>query len=787
MSEALMGRELTPEGFIPYLRYLDETTIVLRSGALMTMLVLKGASFETADVRDLNALHRQLNILYRNISDERLGLWTHIIRRRATEYPEGTFSSAFAGDLDAKYRARMVSAELYQNDLYLSLVWVPGSGAADKAGAFFAKLKKARATSAEVDPESVKQLKDKVSEVVHGLGAYAPRVLGLVSRDGLVFAEPSEVLHRLVGGRREPVPLTDGPISSTIYSDRIIIGRETIEHRYESASLFSGIFAFKEYPAVTRPGMLNGILTAPFPCTLTQSFRFIAKAAAKEIMGRKQNQMIASGDLAASQVVELDDALDDLESNRFVMGEHHASLMVTAGSIKDLTDAMSKARAYLTSGGAVVVREELGLTAAWLAQLPGNFSHRVRSATIQSKNFAALSPFHGYPTGQWEGNAWGPAVALLKTASGSPYAFNFHHGDLGNTFVCGPSGSGKTVIVNFLLAQLQKHDPDIVFFDKDRGAELFVRAAGGTYLALRNGRPTGCAPLQGLEFTPANTVFLAQWVAQLVATDRPLSAVERAEIAFAVDAVGALPRHQRTIGALRGFVNGIQAESLAARLARWEAGGPLGWVFDNPSDAIGADAKFLGYDMTEFLDNPEVRTPLMAYLFHRVEQRIDGRRIIIVIDEFWKALADEGFRDLAQNKLKTIRKQNGLMLFATQSPRDAIVSPIAHTIIEQCPTQIFMPNGRGDRKDYVDGFKLTEREFELIGRELSNESRRFLVKQGHQSVVAELNLSGFDDELAVLSGRTSNVVLLENILADLREGAGPDEWLGEFHKQRKAG
>jgi type IV secretion system protein VirB4 len=138
---------------------------------------------------------------------------------------------------------------------------------------------------------------------------------------------------------------------------------------------------------------------------------------------------------------------------------------------------------------------------------------------------------------------------------------------------------------------------------------------------------------------------------------------------------------------------------------------------------------------------------------------------------------------LAQNKLKTIRKQNGFMLFATQSPRDAILSPIAHTIIEQCPTQIFMPNPRGTREDYVDGFKLTEREFELIAADMTNESRRFLVKQGHNSVLAELNLSGFDDELAVLSGRTATVEVLDRVRAMV--GDDPDVWLPVFHKERR--
>ncbi|NKF33939.1 transporter, partial [Pseudomonas sp. BGM005] len=85
-------------------------------------------------------------------------------------------------------------------------------------------------------------------------------------------------------------------------------------------------FGLKEYPATTRSGMLDGILTAPFELILTQSFAFTSKADARTIMGRKQNQMVSAGDKAASQIEELGDAMDDLESNRFVLGEHHLAL-----------------------------------------------------------------------------------------------------------------------------------------------------------------------------------------------------------------------------------------------------------------------------------------------------------------------------------------------------------------------------------------------------------------------------------------------------------------------------
>ncbi len=548
-ASLLKSRELDPETFIPYIRHVDETVIALDSRALMVMISIEGVSFETADSLDLNGLYRDLNTLYRNISDERLAIWTHIIRRRDDTYPDGEFSNPFSASLNGKYRERMVREDLFRNDLYLSLLWYPNRDPAERFASLLVRLRKARNTASELDADGVKHLRDKLADLMAGLQRFAPRVLSICDEKGILFSEPSEVLHQIIGGRRERIPLTQGRISAAIYSDRVIFGRETVEIRHEGASRFAGMFGFKEYPARTRSGMLDGILSVPFELILTQSFAFTSKTDARSIMGRKQNQMVSAGDKAASQIEELDAAMDELESNRFVLGEHHLTLGVFASTVKELTDNLAKARSHLTSGGAVVAREDLGLEAAWWAQLPGNFRYRARSGAITSRNFAALSPFHAYPSGKKDGNEWGPAVAMLKTASGAPFYFNFHCGDLGNTFVCGPSGAGKTVLVNFMLSQLEKHDPHMVFFDKDRGSDLFVRAAGGIYLPLRNGEPTRCAPLKALELTPANKVFLARFIGKLVSsTARDLSAREADEIALAIEGLVDLPRDSARSG-----------------------------------------------------------------------------------------------------------------------------------------------------------------------------------------------------------------------------------------------
>ena len=173
----------------------------------------------------------------------------------------------------------------------------------------------------------------------------------------------------------------------------------------------------------------------------------------------------------------------------------------------------------------------------------------------------------------------------------------------------------------------------------------------------------------------------------------------------------------------------------------------------------------------------------MLYLLHRIGERADGRRLVLDIDEFWKALGDPAFTGLARDGLKTWRKQNAVMIFGTQSPSDALASPIAPAILEQCATKIFLPNPHGQARDYIDGFGLTQKEFRLIREELAPESRRFLIRQGHASVVVELDLGGLDDALAVLSGRAGTVALLDRLRAE--HGDAWPQWRDAFHQQKR--
>lgn len=792
--------------FIPYSTHVTREIVKLVSGDYIATIRLQGAAHESADIRDINSWHEQLNGFMRNIASPNVGLWSHVIRREYGEFPGGEFAPGFCRDFNDKYRARMADEKMLINELYITLVYRPQPIKAAKfLDLFGGKSDKDRQ---EQQQDEIEGVKDLIGVALSALDRYEPEVLTCYDHKGVIFSETLEFLAFLINGEWQRFPLPRAEIKDVLATARPFFGKGGLMSlKGPTRTQYAGIVTIQEYPTPTYPGLMNDLLGMPFEFVMSQSFTFLSKPVAVGRMRRQQSRLVAAGDVAVSQVDAIDDALDDLTSNRFVMGAHSLSVVVRADDQKQLNDYISEAGAAFSDSGMKWAREEAAMAGAFWAQLPGNFEYRVRVGDITSRNFAGFSSLHNFPIGHIHGNQWGDAVTMFKTTSGAPFYFNFHkgeegsdakraakldpnHKDLANTVVIGKSGTGKTVLEMVLLAQAQKfNQPEngkvltCVIFDKDLGAAVGVRAMGGRYYPLKNGTPSGFNPFR-MAPTANNLTFLETLVKQLVKHDGlPITPVQERELSEAIKGVMNAAEHKRRLGAVLEFLDPTDENGLHIRLARWCRGGPLAWLFDNLEDTLRLDdCTMVGFDVTEFLDNDETRTPTIMYLFHRIESLIDGRRIPIFMDEFWKLLDDEAFQDLAQNKLVTIRKQDGFLVMFTQSPKQVLKSPIAYAIIGQTATKIFLPNPEADYDDYVNGFKLTQREFEIV-RGLGEKSRRFLIKQGQNSVVAELNLRGFDDELAVLSGNTATSLLAEKLVAEL--GDDPAVWLPEFHRIRK--
>jgi type IV secretion system protein VirB4 len=761
--EAPVGRHL------PYARHVDDHTIETRDGLLLQVLHLDGLLFETADTEEINYRKRLRDAMLQSIGSSRFAIYHHIVRREVEVELAAEFPDAFSTRLDEAWRTRLAHKKLYVNDIFLTLIRRPLQGR-------IGMLDRLRGTSTvSTAANELRQLESARDALLAALGSYRPRLLGTYQTPQGVCSEPLEFISTLLNGEMRPVLLPMQDLGAYLPYRRISFGQETVELGATGTTPrgFVGMISIKDYPGQTAPGMLDELLRLPFELTVAQSFGFVDRQAALSRMNLALRRMRSAEDEAVSLRAELSNAKDDVAGGRAGFGEHHMTIAVRGRSPAEVDEGAAEIQASLADMGIIAVREDIAIEPAFWAQFPANFKYIARRGLVSTANFAAFASNHNLAQGTAAGNHWGPAVTLLETTAAGPYYFNFHHGDLGNFTVIGPSGSGKTVVLNFLLAQARKFAPRIIFFDKDRGAELFLRAIGGRYDLLRPGTASGLNPLQ-LDDTPANRHFLIDWIA-LIAGGADIE--ETARIKDAIDANFDQPHEQRRLRYLAELFRGghrPHAADLWSRLSPWWGEGERAWLFDNPRDETDLAAHTVGFDMTQILDDPAMRTPTMMYLFHRVEERLDGTPAIIVVDEGWKALDDDVFVRRIKDWEKTIRKRNGIVGFATQSAQDALESRIASAIIEQAATQVFMANPKARAEDYIGGFGLTEHEFGLV-RSLPDDAHCFLVKHGNESVVARLNLSGERELLTILSGRERTVRLLDEIRE--QTGDDPAEWL----------
>jgi type IV secretion system protein VirB4 len=808
-----LHREISAAERIPYVAHVAPSMVRTAFGDYVQAFRLGGASFESSDDDELNNWHERLNVLWRNIASPNVALWTHVIRHRAridaaaAAAAHGSRAQVFADGLHDKYSHRLADETLMLNEVYLAIVYRPTAGVATSLAS--KALARAQRAGSKMLLNDALDACEKLSQtLLASLARYDPEPLGVYRAGDVPCSSLLEYFGLLVNGEWQRIPLPFGPVNRALATSRLLFGTETIEYRPPCGTRVAGVLGIKEYPTPSAVGMYNRLLAMPFAFVATQSFSFLAKSSGQALLQRQFNRMLNAGDFAVTQAAELKDALDALTSNDFVMGDHHYSLQVIAdvldstisggARLKALNDAIALARSCLADTGMLVAREDLALEAAFWAQLPGNFPFRPRKAPITSRNFAAMAPFHNYPVGRAHGNHWGDALSMFVTSAHSPYYFSLHASDpvdpdggsrkdTGHTLICGPTGSGKTVFIGFLIAMLSRQGATQVIFDKDCGLEILVRALAGDYLPLKNGIPTGFNPLQ-LPATPPNIEFLKVWLRELARGESGSAPESRAvrqaaDLDQALRGTLALEPAARRLSRLVEFLDPTDPEGLHARLARWceSHRGDYAWVFDNACDSVVArlsGAALIGFDVTEFLDHSLTRAPITLYLFHLVRQLLDGRRFVCWMDEFWRLLADRAFENFAKDGPKTWRKLNAVMCLATQSPSDVLDSPISRTLVEQTPTKVFFPNADADLAEYTQGFGLTQREFRLIKEQLEPGSRMFLIKQAHHSVVCQLDLKGFDAELAVISGRAHQVQRMQRIIS--ASGTDPEVWLPQF-------
>ncbi|WPY00512.1 Type IV secretion system protein VirB4 [Candidatus Trichorickettsia mobilis] len=793
-KESKARREKPVSHFIPYKCHWDSNTILTKKNELLQVIKVSGFSFETADDDDLDIRKNMRNSLLKTMASGNIILYFHTVRRRKPVVSKQHYSidptikvpNDFITYLSNEWRKKHSGAASFFNELYISILYKPDTAGAAIVEHLLKKLQQSSNKSAwESDMREMKEsLQEMSTRVLNTFRDYDAKLLGVEKSNSGYNCEILGFLGTLVNcGQSMPMIVPRGQIDQYIPTHRLFFGSRSIEARGASGRKYAGIVSILEYGPSTSAGMFDGFLQMPFEFIMTQSFVFSNRTVAINAMTLQQNRMIQAQDKAVSQIAEISQALDMAMSGDIGFGEHHFSVLCIDDNLKALENALSMASVELSNCGLQPVREKVNVEPSYWGQLPGNIDYIIRKSTINTLNMSGFASMHNYPIGKMSGNHWGEHVTILDTTSGTPFYFNFHVRDVGHTLIIGPTGAGKTVLMNFLCAQAQKFKPRMFFFDKDRGAEIFIRALAGIYTVIDPGKQCNFNPLQ-LPDNGENRSFLLDWLKILVTTNgETISAEDIKLLTQALDGNYRLNRKDRRLRNIVPFLGIDGPGTLAGRIAMWHSKGSHAKIFDNEEDNIDlAKARVFGFEMAELLKDTISLSPVLLYVFHRINISLDGFPTMIVLDEAWALIDNPVFAPKIKDWLKVLRKLNTFVIFATQSVEDAAKSRISDTLIQQTATQIFLPNLKATDV-YRSAFMLSQREYILI-KTTDPASRYFLIKQGISAVVAKVNLSGMTNIVNVLSGRAETVLLLDRVRAEY--GENPEKWLPIFYEEVKA-
>lgn len=787
-----LKNEATIQKFIPYQTLLTDGIVTTKDFQLLSTWKIEGANFEVEEEIDIQQRNNSLNMIIKAFTKENVSFYFHNARHDIFDVLEGNFPTKFSQEINDKYYEGFKKGSLKNNSLFLTLIYNPFKARIDRASFVNTSIQK-KYDELKIH---ISKMNEFCGRLENNLEAFKPIRLKKYTKDDIDFSSQLEFYNYLIGGQFNPVRALNAPIDEYLTGNltNVQFNKDMIQLNYADGSKrFARMLEIKDYTDATFSGILDSLMYLDINYNITQSFSPLAKIEAKEALKKQRNQLNASEDDAPSQILQLDEALDDLQSSNISFGNYHFSILIFGNSIKETKYNTNKVITSLNEIGIMSTLSSIALPANFFAQFPTNYALRPRVNLLSSKNYSSLIALHNFPKGKKSQNCWGDAITILKTPNKQPFYFNLHKTTndnnfdekfVGNTLLLGSTGGGKTMLLSFLVCQLLKFSDkntfaqttpedkkklSLVVLDKDKGLIGTVKANGGRYITIENGIATGFNPFM-CEFNEKNLNHLQELVKMLVTMNgEKLTARQVKSLQVAIISVMDFEKDER-LNPISLMLEHLTEDldddnSLRSRLELWAQGNKFGWVFDNGFDLLDFpnEINLFGIDGTEFLNDANVCDSISYYLLWRVKELVDGRRYGLIVDETWQWIKNSATAEEFKDDLKTIRKKNGFIMMATQSPVDFLTSSIARDCVEQSENILCLTNVKAKEKDYIDGFGFTQEEYKIV-KDFEPSKYEFLVKKGKDNVICKMDLSAIGKEnLKILSTDKDYVEVVQDI------------------------
>lgn len=768
--------------FLPWAALVEQGVIFNKDGSLQRTARFRGPDLDSATAAELVAITSRLNNALRRLGSG-WAIFVEAQRLPANHYPDSRFPDPASTLVDAERRAQFEEEGAhFENRYYLTLVWLPPADDAARAEAW---LYEGRSREKSDWRGTLAAFVDRTDRVLALIEDFMPEAAWLDDSDTLTY------LHSCISTRRQRVRVPETPM----HLDAILVDEDVtggLEPRLGRAHLRT--LTIMGFPSQTWPGLLDALNRLAFPYRWSTRAICLDKTEATKVLGRIRRQWFAKRKSimailkevmtneasvlmdsdAANKALDADLALQELGSDAVAQAYVTATVTVWDEDPAIAQDRLRLVEKTIQGRDFTCMHETVNAIEAWLGSLPGHVYANVRQPPISTLNLAHMMPFSAVWAGpERDEHLNAPPLFFARTEGATPFRFSLHVGDVGHALVVGPTGAGKSVLLALMALQFRRYPQAQVFaFDFGGSIRAAALAMGGDWHDLGGaltgdaGEPVALKPLARID-DAGERAWAAEWVAALLARESVTVTPDLKEHLWsALTSLASAPITERTLTGLSVL---LQSNTLKQALQPYTIGGPWGHLLDAEAEHLGR-AEVQVFE-TEGLIGSGAAPAVLSYLFHRIEDRFDGRPTLVIVDEGWLALDDHGFSGQLREWLKTLRKKNASVIFATQSLADIDGSAIAPAIIESCPTRLFLPNERALEPQIAAiyrRFGLNDRQIEILSR--ATPKRDYYCQSRRGNRLFELGLSEVALAFTAASSKTDQAAIAETLAAQDPDG-----------------
>lgn len=774
---------------LPWAALVAPGVVLNKDGSFQRTIRFRGPDLESATEAELVATCARLNNVLRRFGSG-WALFFEAERLEAQDYPVSCFPDPASWLVDEERRATFEEAAgpisgseregasvprrgHFESVCHLTLVWLPPADPARRAER--ALVDSARGETGRDWQRELAVFAAETDRVIDLLADLMPEARALDDGETLTW------LHGRVSTARHPIAVPETPmhLDAILVDEPLTGGLEPMlgDRHLRSLTVLG-------FPDLTRPGLLDALNHLDIAYRWTTRFIALDKTDATRELTRLRRQWFAKRKSirallrevlyqepaplldsdAENKAADADLGLQTLGGDHVAFGYLTTTVTVTDADRSAVEEKRRAVERVIHGAGFAAIRESVNAVEAWLGSLPGHVYANVRQPLVHTLNLAHLLPLSSVWAGQVSNeHLGGPPLLYAETSGATPFRLSTHVGDVGHMLIVGPTGAGKSVLLAVMALQFRRYPGSrVILFDKGNSGRAAVLAMGGLHQALAADGSLAFQPLAGID-RPGERSWAAEWIEMLLARDGVAVTPEVKEAVWsALGSLASAPAGERT---LTGLALLLQLNALKAALLPYTLDGPFGRLLDAAEDRLET-ADVQCFETEALMHEAGVVLPVLTHLFHRLEARFDGRPTLLVLDEAWIYLDNALFAARIREWLKTLRKKNVAVVFATQSLADIAGSSIAPAIVESCPQRVFLPNDRAvepQAREAYERFGLNQRQIELIAR--ATPKRHYYLQSRRGNRLFELGLGPVALALCGAS-MPSDQALIDRVLAE---------------------